>query len=295
MNRYVEIENLESCQFMQGFYKVPGLPFSVTEGGLVYSYHQGLIPPAFYDLRKVEENKYIHADKQLAHRLVAVTFLKLPEGKTADECLVNHLNGLKYDNRKWNLEWTDHIGNSTHAYQTGLREDNRPVKTLDIMTDVVNHFYSLWDCARFYEINGGRVHGYLNRKDRKVFFLEHYLLVEENEPFPPPKEWTTWRLATGEIHHVLFNNQTKEGFIFRTRKEAFRFIEIPVRAEQKMVKQAIEENRVEMYHQDWVICPLSRFKGDVSGLTDKRSSHEERYANYELKKNLTTGLSSSNV
>ncbi len=282
MSRYVE--TLEPCKFKQGFYKVPGLPYSVNEEGLVFSYHQGLIPPAFFDEKKVEENKYIHADKQLAHRLVAMTFLKLPEGRTADDCLVNHLYGLKYDNRKENLEWTDYVGNSTHAYQIGLREDNCPVKTLNVLTGETNHFYSLWDCARFHGVNGGRIHGYLNRKVHKVLFMENNFLVYENEDFPPKEDWKNWKLSVTEIHHVLFNAQTKKGFIFQTRAKAFRHLGIPIRAEQKLVKQAFDENRVEIIYQDWVICPLSRFREIKSELVDSRPSREERYANYELKR-----------
>lgn len=282
MSRYVE--TLEPCRFKQGFYKVPGLSYSVNDEGLVYSYHQGMIPPAFFDERKVEENKYIHADKQLAHRLVAMTFLKLPEGKTADECLVNHLNGLKYDNRKENLEWTDYVGNSVHAYKTGLREDNIPLKSLDVLTGDVRYFYSLWDCARFYEVNGGRVHGYLNRKIEKVLFLERYIVVPEGNPFPPEKEWSKWKISVTEVNHVLFNTFTCKGFIFQKRGDAFRHLGIPVRAERKLVQKANEENRFDIIYQDWIICPYSRFKEVKAELKDQRLPHEERYAKYKPKR-----------
>ena len=52
------------------------------------------------------------------HRLVASTFLdnndNLPE--------VNHINGIKTDNRITNLEWSTGSTNILHAYSTGLRK-----------------------------------------------------------------------------------------------------------------------------------------------------------------------------
>ncbi len=50
------------------------------------------------------------------HRIVCTAFLGLDETKTD----VNHINGIKSDNRLENLEWCTRKQNIIHAHSTGL-------------------------------------------------------------------------------------------------------------------------------------------------------------------------------
>lgn len=90
---------------------------------------------------------------KLIHRLVCEAFI--PNTNKNPE--VNHINGIKYDNRADNLEWCTRSQNEQHAYDTGLAKGQkgclRPlakkVKIVHIFTRLSHEFGCIADCARF--------------------------------------------------------------------------------------------------------------------------------------------------
>lgn len=91
--------------------------YFITSSGEVYSGHKRLSSGKGDHYRKVRiRYKDGTIRDELIHRLVAQAFIPNPENKP----FVNHINGIKSDNRLINLEWVTPRENNLHARDTGL-------------------------------------------------------------------------------------------------------------------------------------------------------------------------------
>ena len=98
--------------------------YLVFANGDIYSRIKGkmlkpfLTPKGYLDLTIVIDGQIKH---RKVHRMVAEAFLPNPECKPE----INHINGIKTDNRVENLEWATRSENAQHGFDTGLIESGR--------------------------------------------------------------------------------------------------------------------------------------------------------------------------
>lgn len=107
--------------------------YQITDAGDVIIVKSGKIKMQHKDKHgylRVGLSKFGKKTFFFAHRLVALNFIGNPFSKDQ----VNHVNGIKDDNRLENLEWVTNKENLRHAHDTGLARSPK---------GEVNHFSKL--------------------------------------------------------------------------------------------------------------------------------------------------------
>lgn len=160
---------------------------------------------------------------QHVHRLVALTFHVCP-GDPKDY-QVNHIDGNKLNNAATNLEWCTCSENTTHAYETGLRSDNRPVLIKDLASGEIQRFATLNGSARALGVEGSHVFYYLsNTKNPKQPYRHKWSIIYEGGEWPVIDE----KLITGYSKDIIAipEDEKELSYIFNSISDASRYFDI---------------------------------------------------------------------
>lgn len=172
--KYDKDEQWKDITGYEGIYQVSNtglvksLPRQVWNGWAMVSTEEKLLKPntlakGYY---QVTLNKQHKRKCFQVHRLVAQAFIPNPEGYDQ----VNHINGVKDDNRVENIEWCNNSMNQIHAYRTKLRihtgNEGRPKRPIVLKNKFRElHFDSLSSAWRYFgETSGANLSKFLRGK-----------------------------------------------------------------------------------------------------------------------------------
>lgn len=162
INRNLDVLfNNQNFIFMEAWSKIKGFEniYSVSNFGRVYSFitDRYLKPSPNFKYLRVKLCKEGYTKDFRVHRLVAKSFLPIIKGKI----FINHINGVKADNRAENLEWCTHKENVNHAFKVLKRKGSMQGRTgqnnprskslamVDVSTGVIIKIFSgLKECER---------------------------------------------------------------------------------------------------------------------------------------------------
>ena len=146
------------------FVNEQGEVFSTKRGG-IKKLKGGNTPKGYLQVKICNNNiKRIYV-----HRLVAETFIPNPDNRPE----VNHINGIKSDNRVQNLEWVTSKENTDHAKSTGLfnnsGENNGSTKltekqVLEIRELHSTKKYKQRELAKMFDVSRVQISNIVNNK-----------------------------------------------------------------------------------------------------------------------------------
>lgn len=206
---------------MRDFSKIPGFSkYIINKKGVVYShvtdtFLDGSVNPDGYINFRLKSDEGNTKTIGL-HRLLALTFLPLPETVEMMET-VNHIDGDKSNNDLDNLEWATFKRNQEHAGELGLTLKCVPVYCRDVDTGEIQCFPSMLECAKANALSKDAIAWRLRFPDRVFPEKKQYSTSNENWD----SKANSGNIRFGRSRSVVIRKLlTKEVTVFANASEA---------------------------------------------------------------------------
>ena len=143
----------------------------------------------------------VNSIKKIAkvHRLVAQAFVSNPDNLPC----VNHINGIKHDNRAENLEWVSYSQNTVHSYEVlkrksagfgklgKLHKQSHVIEQVCMTTHKVIHtFHGTGEIVRMYGFDNSSIHKCCKGRHRSYKGFIWRYAAHENYPYSRAKTAT---------------------------------------------------------------------------------------------------------
>jgi hypothetical protein len=166
---YYQVNNLGQVKGLERL-----VPHHRPNGTIIAKIKERLLSPCIHKgYASVHLTKNCIGKVEKVHKLVALAFIENPESKK----YINHINGIKNDNRLENLEWVTPKENSRHAINNnlfipysfiGTNNPKNKLKEEDIIYIRNNNKeYSLNELSEKYKVSANTISHIIRRKTWK--------------------------------------------------------------------------------------------------------------------------------
>lgn len=202
---------------VENFKPIPGYSnYQITEFGKVYncnkkSFLQGSQNPDGYINFRITDDSGITKTWGL-HRLLGFVFI--PFEGSVEDLVINHKDGVKWNNSLANLEWVTYQGNAEHAGNEGLTTKCIPILIRCVDTGCITKYPSIIECARQNGFTKDAINYRVRSKGQRVFpERKQYMTVNCDESWLIPECIEKALLQNGRNNAVLIRYLQEDNYV----------------------------------------------------------------------------------
>lgn len=212
-----------------GYYHIPFFltPLVVNDKGKFFNVEKGIeVKPygkeSHYDVISIPWER---PSVVRAHRAVAYVFCPKPDRHKHlpySEIHVNHINFIKDDNCKNNLEWVTNEENIKHAWENGAFTHQKPVLSRDVTTGEVRRYDGIFDLYKELDTGLGVLIGILNNK-RTLRFVrngKYQYKYDDGTEWQEPVDADFFITTRAQRYFIIMNLLTGRKHVFHNATEA---------------------------------------------------------------------------